>query len=113
MLKTFTKMLGGSNDSALKKLQGAVEEINELEPEFERLSDYDLRGLREEFAVRIDKGEELDDILPEAFAAVREAGRRTLEVCAFERLADSPADGVLPPLVAGPMTKPAEPRRLK
>ena len=78
MLKTFTKLLGGSNDSALKKLQGAVEDINGLEAEFEKMSDYDLRGLREEFAVRIDKGEHLDDILPEAFAAVREASKRTL-----------------------------------
>ncbi|MCH7654244.1 MAG: preprotein translocase subunit SecA, partial [Chloroflexi bacterium] len=84
MLKTFTKLLGGSNDSALKKLQGAVEEISELEPEFEKLSDYDLGGLREEFAVRIDKGEELDDILPEAFAAVREAGKRTLGMRQFD-----------------------------
>ncbi|MCH8061978.1 MAG: preprotein translocase subunit SecA [Chloroflexi bacterium] len=84
MLKTFTRLLGGSNDSALKKLQGAVEDINELEPEFEKLSDYDLSGLKEEFAVRIDKGEDLDDILPEAFAAVREAGKRTLGMRQFD-----------------------------
>ena len=84
MLKTFTKLLGGSNESALKKLQGAVKEIGELEPEFEKMSDYDLGGLKEEYAVRIDKGEDLEDILPEAFAAVREAGKRTLGMRQFD-----------------------------
>ena len=84
MLKTFTKLLGGSNDSVIKKLQHTVDEINALEPDFERLSDDELRAKRQEFIDRYQDGEELDDLLPEAFAAVREASKRTLGMRHFD-----------------------------
>ena len=78
MLKSLTKVLGGSNERALKKLHSDVEEINGWEPEFESLSDGQLRAKTEYFKSRLGEGEELDDLLPEAFAAVRVAAQRTL-----------------------------------
>ncbi len=78
MLGALTKLIGGSNDRAVGKLQPIVDEVNELEPEFESLSDEDLRAQTDEFRQRLGDGEDLDDIMPEAFAAVREAAKRTL-----------------------------------
>ena len=75
------KWLGGlidSNEKELKRLQPAVSKINELEPEFERLSDAELRAKTDEFKTRYKNGSSLDELLPEAFAAVREAAKRTL-----------------------------------
>jgi preprotein translocase subunit SecA len=74
------KWLGGgeSNEKELKRLQPAVDSINQLEPEFKKLSDDGLRAKTEEFKDRIKKGASLDKLLPEAFAAVREAARRTI-----------------------------------
>ncbi len=75
------KWLGGlvdSNEKELKRLQPLVVEINALEYEFERLSDAELRAKTDEFKVRYQGGEKLDNLLPEAFAAVREAAKRTL-----------------------------------
>jgi len=62
----------------LKKLAGIAEQVNALEPSFEALSDAELREETDRFKARLADGETLDDILPEAFAAVREAARRTL-----------------------------------
>ncbi|MFN2544818.1 MAG: preprotein translocase subunit SecA [Actinomycetota bacterium] len=62
----------------VKKVQSAVELVNTYEPEFEDLSDDDLKGKTEEFRRRVADGETLDDLLPEAFAAVREAARRSI-----------------------------------
>lgn len=84
MLKTFTKLLGGSNDGVIKRLQRTVDEINELEPDFKRLSDDELGAKRQEFMERYQDGEDLDDLLPEAFAAVREASVRTLGMRHFD-----------------------------
>jgi len=75
------KWLGGlvdSNEKELKRLQPIVNQINELEPEFERLSDDELRAKTEEFKARLNAGSSLDELLPEAFAAVREAAKRTI-----------------------------------
>jgi len=75
------KWLGGlvdSNEKELKKLQPLVAKINELEPEFEKLSDDELRAKTDEFKARLKDGASLDDLLPEAFAAVREAAKRTI-----------------------------------
>jgi preprotein translocase subunit SecA len=73
------KWLGGdSNEKELKHLQPIVDSINELEPEFKKLSDDGLLAKTDEFKDRIAKGESLDKILPEAYAAVREAARRTI-----------------------------------
>ena len=78
MLKSFTKVLGGSNERAVKKLGPLVDKINSLEPEFEALSDAQLGAKTEYLKSQLDEGEDLDDLLPEAFASVREAAKRTL-----------------------------------
>jgi len=75
------KWLGGlidSNERELKRLQPVVNKINELEPEFERLTDDELRAKTNEFKARHEAGSSLDELLPEAFAAVREAAKRTI-----------------------------------
>ena len=78
MLKGLAKLIGGSDERTVKKLTPTVESINELEPEFKRLSDDQLGSKTEYFRKELEAGEELDDLLPEAFAAVREAAKRTL-----------------------------------
>ena len=83
-MKSLTKLLGGSNEGALKKLRSTVGDINDLEGEFERMSDADLVTLRYRFRQRLEAGEELDNILPEAFAAVREASKRVLGMRHFD-----------------------------
>ena len=75
------KWLGGlvdSNEKELKRLQPLINRINELEPEFEKLSNDELRAKTDEFKSRYKAGSLLDELLPEAFAAVREAARRTI-----------------------------------
>src|ERR687884_714771 len=74
----LSKLFGDSNEKELRRLQPIVDEINALEPDFEALSDGELRDKTTEFRGRYLAGEELDDLLPEAFAAVREAAKRTL-----------------------------------
>src|ERR1700689_4554304 len=71
-------VFGTSNDRSLKAYQRRVPQINALEPAMEALSDEALRAKTAEFRDRLAEGATLDDILPEAFAVVREAGRRTL-----------------------------------
>jgi preprotein translocase subunit SecA len=73
-----TKIFGSSNDRRLKSFNARVAPINALEPEFEILSDEALRAKTVEFRERLANGEDLDDLLPEAFATVREAAKRTL-----------------------------------
>jgi preprotein translocase subunit SecA len=80
----LTKIFGDPNEKALKPYWRIVEEVNELEPEFERLSDTQLRDLTPEFKSRLEEGETLDDLMPEAFAAVREASKRTLGLRHFD-----------------------------
>jgi preprotein translocase subunit SecA len=77
MLKWLGSLID-SNEKELKRLEPIVDEINSLEPDFQKLSDAELRAKTEEFKARVKNGETLDDILPEAFAAVREASRRTI-----------------------------------
>src|SRR5579864_4981112 len=72
------KLLGSSNDRKVKRLSGRVAKINALEPSYAALSEADLKAKTEEFRKRLAAGESLDDLLPEAFAAVREAAKRTL-----------------------------------
>ncbi|HWE62215.1 MAG TPA: preprotein translocase subunit SecA, partial [Chloroflexota bacterium] len=74
----FQKILGDPNEKVLKRLQPLVEEINALEPTIEALSDEQLAEKTEELRQRYLDGEELDDLLPEAFANVREASKRAL-----------------------------------
>ena len=70
------KIFGSRNDRLLKQLRGAVGKINALESAYQQLSDEQLRGKTDDFKARIEKGESLDALLPEAFAAVREAAVR-------------------------------------
>ena len=80
-LTNFTKQIfGDSNERELKKLQPTVEQINALEPRWKKLSDEELAGKTAEFKQKIENGASLDDILPEAFATVRETGRRLLSM---------------------------------
>ena len=87
MFKLF-RGLGDSNEKQLKRLQPTVERINELEPEFEKLSDDGLRAKTDEFKARLKDSSSLDEalneLLPEAFAAVREAAKRTIEQRHFD-----------------------------
>ncbi len=76
----LTKMFGSKNDRELKKIQPLVVRINELEPHFKALDDAELKGQTALFRQRFEQGESLDDLLPEAFAAVREASLRTLNM---------------------------------
>ena len=84
MFKLFNKLVGDSNEKALSEIQPIVDEINSLEPQFEKLTDEELRGVTADYRARYEDGESLDDILPEAFAAVREASRRTTGMRPFD-----------------------------
>src|SRR6058998_3150701 len=85
MLQTLlAKVVGTQNERELKRLRPLVGEVNVLEPSIQALSDAQLRGKTAEFRQRIANGETLDDLLPEAFAVVREAGRRTLNMRHFD-----------------------------
>ena len=78
MVNKIFGFLGESNEKVVKKLQPLLKRINSLEPELERLSDEGLRGKTLELRAALQRGQDLDEILPEAFASVREAARRTL-----------------------------------
>ncbi len=79
--RILTKFFGTHNERELKRIRERyVEPINALEPEYESLSDGDLRAKTDLFKSRLTDGEELDDLLAEAFAAVREASRRSTEM---------------------------------
>ena len=78
MLGIAKKLFGTENDRALKKLRPLVEKINGLEPKFEAMTDDALRAQTQVYRDRLEAGETLDDLLPEAFATVREAAKRTL-----------------------------------
>ena len=80
----LTKIVGSHNERELKRIQPLVARINELEGGISQLSDADLKSKTPELKSRLEKGESLDDILPEAFAAVRETGRRTLSMRHFD-----------------------------
>ena len=78
MLGIARKIFGTENDRKLKKLRPIVDMINNLEKEYEALSNSALKSKTTEFKKRVQNGEKLDDLLPEAFATVREAAKRTL-----------------------------------
>ncbi len=84
ILNFFTKVFGSSNDRILKKLDPVVQRINDLEPEIKKLSDEDMAGKTRGYKQRVANGESLEDLLPEAFALVREASVRTLELRHFD-----------------------------
>jgi len=80
----FRKVFGSSNDRELKKITPLVAEINAFEPRISALTDSDLQSKTAEFRQRIANGESLDDLIPEAFAVVREAGKRILNMRHFD-----------------------------
>ena len=82
--KLFQRLLGNNTEHELKKMWPVVRKINELEPSLTALSDSSLQGKTQEFKDRLAKGETLDDILPEAFAVVREASRRVTGMRHFD-----------------------------
>src|SRR4051812_40526742 len=78
------KIFGSQNERTLKKLRPLVAQISALEPAISALSDADLRSKTVEFRERYAKGEPLDALLPEAFAVVREASKRTIGLRQFD-----------------------------
>src|SRR5215216_5458925 len=85
MIQTIlSKIVGTQNERDLKKLRPIVGQVGAFEASIEALSDDQLRGKTAEFRTRIGNGETLDDLLPEAFAVVREAGRRVLNMRHFD-----------------------------
>ena len=77
-MSILSKIFGDANEKYIQSLEPVVERINELEKEFQNFSDEELKIKTSEFKERLNKEETLDDILPEAFAAVREAAKRTI-----------------------------------
>jgi len=84
VMKLLTKVFGSKNEREIRKLQPAVDRINTLEPAIQAMSDAELRAQTGRFKERVERGESLDDLLPEAFAAVREASARTLKMRHFD-----------------------------
>jgi preprotein translocase subunit SecA len=80
----LTQIFGSRNDRLLKQYRKVVEQINALEQQFEKLDDGELRAKTEEFKARFAKGETLDDLLPEAFAVVREGSKRIMKMRHFD-----------------------------
>jgi preprotein translocase subunit SecA len=80
----LTRIFGSRNERLLKQYAQALQKINALEPDIAKLSDADLRAKTDELKARVSNGEALDDVLPEAFAVVREAGKRTLAMRHFD-----------------------------
>jgi len=84
LTSVLKKIFGSRNDRLIKQYMQTVRRINGLEPQIAALSDAELRAKTDEFKQRYQNGETLDDLLPEAFAVVREAGKRVLEMRHFD-----------------------------
>ncbi|KXI23276.1 preprotein translocase subunit SecA [Photobacterium sanguinicancri] len=82
--KLLTKIIGSRNDRTLRRLRKIVDQINKLEPQFDSLLDEELKAKTVEFRERIEQGENLDQLLPEAFATVREASKRVFGMRHFD-----------------------------
>ena len=80
----LTKIFGSKNDRELRRLEPLVDQVNSLESKIRSLSDAELTGATARFRQNLDQGATLDDILPEAFAVVREASVRTLGMRPFD-----------------------------
>jgi preprotein translocase subunit SecA len=78
MRKVLTKIFGDPNEASLKPFQSVIDEVNELEPEMEALTDDALQQVAVELRDRLSDNEALDDLLPESFAMTREMSRRVL-----------------------------------
>jgi preprotein translocase subunit SecA len=84
VINILTKIFGSRNERLLKQYGQVVRRINALESATAALSDDELRGRTAALRERVGNGEELDSVLPEAFAVVREAGKRTLQMRHFD-----------------------------
>ena len=84
LLSFLQRLLGNNNAKEIKKMRAIADHINEIEPNYVKLSDANLVAKTDEFKRRLQKGETLDDILPEAFAVVREAAKRVLGMRHFD-----------------------------
>ncbi|NHB90916.1 preprotein translocase subunit SecA [Photorhabdus cinerea] len=84
LIKLLTKVFGSRNDRTLRRMRKVVDVINRMESEFEKLSDDELKGKTIEFRARLEKGESLENLLPEAFATVREASKRVFAMRHFD-----------------------------
>ncbi|AJR07440.1 preprotein translocase subunit SecA [Photobacterium gaetbulicola] len=82
--KLLTKVIGSRNDRTLRRMRKIVDQINKLEPQFESLQDEELKAKTVEFRERLEQGENLDQLLPEAFATVREASKRVFGMRHFD-----------------------------
>ncbi len=82
--KLLTSIFGSRNDRLLKQYRKVVQQINALEPRFEQMDDAALRSFTDELRARVAGGTTLDEVLPEAFALTREAGKRTLKMRHFD-----------------------------
>ncbi|VFP84319.1 Protein translocase subunit SecA [Candidatus Erwinia haradaeae] len=83
-IKLLTKFFGSSNDRTLQRMYKIVDRINKIEPDFIKLTDSELKTKTTEFRTRIKKGEKLNDVMPEAFATVREASKRVCNLRHFD-----------------------------
>ena len=84
LIKLLTKVFGSRNDRTLRRMRKAVGIINAMEPEMEKLSDDELKGKTAEFRARLEKGESVESLIPEAFAVVREASKRVFGMRHFD-----------------------------
>jgi len=84
LTKLLTKIFGSRNDRTLRRLGKFVDIINQLEPEFEKFSDQELKAKTDAFRQRLKSGATLDDLIPEAFATVREASKRVFNMRHFD-----------------------------
>lgn len=80
----LTKIFGSRNDRLIKRMFKSVNQINALEPSFTNLTDHELRSKTEVFRQRLQEGATVEELLPEAFATVREAGKRLLNMRHFD-----------------------------
>ncbi|MGK0666119.1 preprotein translocase subunit SecA [Serratia marcescens] len=84
LVKLLTKVFGSRNDRTLRRMRKVVEQINHMEPDMEKLSDDELKAKTNEFRARLEKGESLESLIPEAFAVVREASKRVFGMRHFD-----------------------------
>ena len=83
-MNIFAKIFGRSNERTIRKLRKVVAKINALEPQFEQMKDEELRAKTDELRKRVADGEKLEDLIPEAFANVREASKRVFHMRDFD-----------------------------
>ena len=84
IMNIFTKIFGSSNERTLKRLRKIVAVINSLEPKYEKFSDEELKNMTPSFKEQLSQGKTLEDILPDAFAVVREVSKRVYGMRHFD-----------------------------